>query len=161
MSRAFTKEDSQHEGVMVVARAPLADGVENLVTTRGLALLQREESDLRMELELLRASSDQERRVAELEAALDELLDRLRRAVLVDPALNDKSVVRFGDRVTVQVVGGSAPFDVTIVGVDEADPDEGLVSFGAPIAVALLGHSVGDRVPPNAGGREVEILAIR
>jgi transcription elongation factor GreB len=160
MSRAFTKEDSQHEGVMVVARAPLPEGVENLVTPRGLALLQQEEKDLRTELALLDARSDQERRVAELVGALDELLYRLGRAVLVDGSLNDKVVVRFGDSVTVQAVGGRAPFDLTIVGVDEAEPDQGLVSFSAPIAVALLGHRVGDRVPQGVGGREVEILAI-
>jgi transcription elongation GreA/GreB family factor len=80
--------------------------------------------------------------------------------VLVDGSLNDKVVVRFGDSVTVQAVGGRAPFALTIVGVDEAEPDQGLVSFSAPIAVALLGHRVGDRVPQGVGGREVEILAI-
>ncbi|HET8984645.1 MAG TPA: GreA/GreB family elongation factor [Trueperaceae bacterium] len=161
MSRAFTKEDAQHEGVMVIARAPLPDGVENLVTTRGLALLQDEEADLRSELERSRVSGDKERRVAELEGALDELLFRVGNAVVIDPASNDKSIVRFGDSVEVRPAGGGTPFTLTIVGVDEADPDEGLVSFGAPIAVELLGHGVGERVPQGVGGRVVEIVAIR
>lgn len=160
MSRAFTKEDAQHEGVMVVARAPLPDDVENLVTPRGLALLREEELDLRTELARARASGDEERLVAELEGALDELLHRLSRAVVVDPAANDKSVVRFGDSVTVRPAAGGTAFTLTIVGVDEADPEEGLVSFGAPIAVELLGHRVGDTVPQGVGGRVVEIVAI-
>ncbi len=160
MSRAFTKEDAQHEGVMVVARAPLPHGVDNLVTPRGLALLHEEEVDMRTELERARAAGDEERLVAELEGALDELVYRIARAVVVDPAANDKTVVRFGDHVTVRPVTGGAAFTLTIVGVDEAEPEEGLVSFGAPIAVGLLGHRVGDRVPQGIGGREVEILAI-
>lgn len=158
MSRAFTKEDSQHEGVMVVARAPLPDDVENLVTTRGLALLQQEETEMREELEKLRAQGDQERRVAEFDAALDELLYRLGRAVVVDPTTNDKSVVRFGDSVTVEPVTGGVPFDLTIVGVDEADPDVGMVSFLAPIAQSLIGCSVGQ---VTAGGaRAVKVVSI-
>ena len=160
MSRAFTKEDAQHEGVMVVARAPLPDGVENLVTPRGFALLREEEVELRAELERARAAGDQERLVAELEGALDELLLRLGSAVMIDPAVNDKAVVRFGDRVTVRPATGGASFELTIVGVDEAEPEEGLVSFGAPIAVGLLGHAVGERVPQGIRAREVEIVAI-
>lgn len=160
MSRAFTKEDAQHEGVMVVARAPLPDDVENLVTPRGLALLHEEEVQLRAELERARAAGDQERLVAELEGALDELLYRIGSAVAVDPASNDKAVVRFGDTVTVRPATGGASFELTIVGVDEAEPEEGLVSFGAPIAVELLGHRVGDRVPQGVGGREVEVVKI-
>lgn len=160
MSRAFTKEDAQHEGVMVVARAPLPDGAPNLVTPRGLTLLREEESDLRAELERARTAGDEERLVAELEGALDELLYRLSVAEVVDPAENDKTVVRFGDRVTVRPAAGGPAFTLTIVGVDEAEPEEDLVSFGAPIAVGLLGHRVGDRVPQGVAGREVEILAI-
>lgn len=158
LSRAFTKEDSQHEGVIVVARAPLPDDVENLVTPRGLALLQEEETELRGELARLDGRDEQERRAAELEVALEELLYRLGRAVVLDPAANDKSVVRFGDTVTVEPVGGGAPFDLTIVGVDEADPDTGMVSFLAPIAQSLLGCTPGQ---VTAGGaRAVKVLGI-
>ena len=143
---------------MVVARAPLPDDVENLVTTRGLALLQQEENEMLAELERLRAQGDQERRVAELEESLDELLYRLGRAVVVDPTTNDKSAVRFGDSVTVEPVGGGAPFELTIVGVDEADPDSGMVSFLAPIARSLMGFSVGQTTA--GGARAVKVVSI-
>lgn len=158
VSRAFTKEDAQHEGVMVLARAPLPDGVENLVTPRGLALLHEEEADMLAELGLLRASGDDQRKVAELETALDELLHRIATAIVVDPAANDKSAVRFGDTVTVEPLAGGARFEVTIVGVDEADPEDGRVSFLAPIAERLLGCRVGQVA--EGAGRGVRVVAI-
>lgn len=159
MSRAFTKEDAQHEDVMVVARAPLPDGVENLVTPRGLDQLREEEADLRGVLDKARAAGDKERLVAELEGALDELLYRLGKAVVVDAVDNDKAVVRFGDTVTVEPLGGGAPFDVTIVGVDESDPDEGLVSFLAPIAQRVSGLAAGQATESGVPG--VRVVAIR
>lgn len=159
MSRAFTKEDAQHEDVMVVARAPLPDGVENLVTPRGLDQLREEEADLRGVLDQARAAGDKERLVAELEGALDELLYRLGKAVVVDAVDNDKAVVRFGDTVTVEPLGGGAPFDVTIVGVDVSDPDEGLVSFLAPIAQRVSGLAAGQAT--EGGAPSVRVVAIR
>jgi transcription elongation factor GreA len=41
---------------------------------------------------------------------------------------------------------GSRPSSFKVVGVDEADPFEGLVAFTAPAAAALLGRKVGDTV---------------
>ena len=55
----------------------------------------------------------------------------------------------------------SAPSD-WIVGVDEADPDEDLISHLAPLARTLLGMKVGDRATQGAGrgAHEVEVVAI-
>ena len=41
---------------------------------------------------------------------------------------------------------GCAPSRYTIVGEDEAEPDEGLVSWLSPLARVLEGGSVGERV---------------
>lgn len=166
MSRAFTKEDAQQDDVVVVARAPLPDGAANLVTTRGYALLRSEESAITDELAAASSSGD-ERRSAALDAAADELALRLSSAEVREPAENDKQSVRFGDVVTLRAVGaaGSATFSLQIVGVDEADPEEDRISHLAPLARALLGAKVGERVAQGATGaagarREVEIVAI-
>ena len=169
MSRAFTKEDAQQEDVVVVARAPLPEGEPNLVTPRGLELLREEERVVADALAAAVASGD-ERRIAALETVGDELALRLASAELVDPAGNDKLEVRFGDAVTLRPVAGDgqrtpAPprsFTLTIVGVDEADPEEDLISFLAPLAKAMLGARVGDRVTQGAGpgSREVEVVEV-
>ena len=51
---------------------------------------------------------------------------------------------------------------VTLVGADEADLSRGEVSLAAPIARALLGARVGDRVIVAGPGREapVEVVSI-
>src|SRR5690606_15841517 len=104
MSRAFTKEDAQQEDVVVVARAPLPEDALNLVTTRGYSLLRAEEKAIADELAAAGSAGD-ERRSAALEAAADELALRLSSAEVKDPADNDKHSVRFGDTVTLRVVG--------------------------------------------------------
>lgn len=40
------------------------------------------------------------------------------------------------------------------MGVDEADPTEGLVAFTAPIAAAVLDRRVGDEVQARLAGRD-------
>lgn len=162
MSRAFTKEDAQQEDVVVVARAPLPDGAENLVTPHGLELLRAEESVLAGELAIAVAAGD-ERTIVALESAADQLALRLASAVVIDPGAHDKQSVRFGDTVTLRAAaGGATTFGLQIVGVDEADPDEDLISHLAPLARTLLGKKAGDRVTQGAGKgeREVEVVAI-
>lgn len=163
MSRAFTKEDAQQEDVMVVARPPLPEGEPNLVTPNGLRLLREEEQAVVEGMSAAVADAD-ERRTAALQAASDELAHRLSTAVVVDPAEHDKSEVRFGDLVTLRPSNGAAAsrFSVRIVGVDEADPEDGSISFLAPLARQLIGSKVGERVRLDTGAsdRELVVMAI-
>lgn len=163
MSRAFTKEDAQQEDVMVVARPPLPDGEPNLVTPNGLRLLREEEQALAEGLAAAVAAGD-ERRSAALQAASDELALRLSTAAVVDPAEHDKLEVRFGDLVTLRSSNAATAggFSLRIVGVDEADHDDGLISFLAPLARELIGKKVGQRVAlrVDATGREFVVVAI-
>ena len=69
----------------------------------------------------------------------------------------ETSTVRFGNRVTIARDDGRTQ-TFRIVGEDEADPAEGLLSYVSPLARALTGKRVGDVVP--AGQSEAEILAI-
>jgi transcription elongation factor GreB len=80
--------------------------------------------------------------------------------VLASPPM-DRNEVRFGARVKIRGEHGRVR-EVSIVGVDEADPAAGLVAFVAPLARALLGHRVGDVVTVRAPGGEegLEILSV-
>ncbi|NLG09013.1 MAG: transcription elongation factor GreAB [Deinococcales bacterium] len=169
MSRAFIKEDAAVEDVLVAARPPLPPGVENLVTPAGLAELEAELAALRAERDRLAAGDPADTAVVRRLAALDEeipaLEDRVHSAVLVPTPPAGTDEVRVGATVTVRYVGGrqdgqSSSF--TIVGVDQADPLEGLVAFTAPIAQALLGRRVGERAGFAAadGQQALELTAV-
>jgi transcription elongation GreA/GreB family factor len=69
--------------------------------------------------------------------------------------------VGFGARV--RIVRDDGPEEtIDIVGEDEADPAAGKISWASPLARALMGAAVGDRV--ELGERkppvEIEVLAI-
>lgn len=156
VSRAFIKEDAQHDDVQVVRRAPLPEGASNLVTERGLALLRAEEAEIRAAL--AQSEGDARRQLA-LETALDELLGRLMSAEVRVPG--DGVEVAFGHLVELEPVAGEgSAFSITIVGVDEADPEAELVSYLAPLAQALIGRRVGDTVSLGASLRAMRIAKI-
>jgi len=70
---------------------------------------------------------------------------------------------RVGFGATVDLVDeDGARYRYRIVGEDEADPEQGLVSWVSPLARALEGARVGDSViwKRPAGDLEVEVLAI-
>jgi transcription elongation factor GreB len=164
MSRAFIKEDADAEGVLVTPRAPLPEGVQNLVTPAGLASLQAELSQLQQEAAALALLPEEAsgsvtvRRLAALDEEIPALEDRLRSAVLVVPPPAGSSVVQLGATVTVRYLGAGRSSSFTIVGVDQADPLQGLVAFTAPIAQALLGARVGDSQEFEAGDGPTTVL---
>ncbi len=155
MSKAFTKEE---EGGGLDDLPPVdawPAGVTNYLTPAGHAALKRE-------LEAVRAAPRGDaRRKAELEQRLQALLARLEAAEVIDPALQPRDVVRFGASVTVEDESGHTR-RYRLVGVDEADPRRGLVSWRSPVARALTGRRLGDvttlRTP--AGDEELTVVAI-
>ena len=82
--------------------------------------------------------------------------ERLRTAQLMsDPV--ERETVAFSSRVTfVHDDGRRQTF--RIVGEDEADPRAGSISYVSPVARALIGKAVGDRVV--LGDHEIEVLAV-
>ena len=69
----------------------------------------------------------------------------------------------FGATVELAPVDGGPEVRYQIVGDDEADIRQGLVSINSPIARALIGKSPGDEVEVAAPGgtRGFEVLAVR
>ena len=161
MSRAFVKEDAAGERIVVPARAPLPDGVPNLVTASGMRALHGERRDLeaaRRRAERLDGAAARARALLALderEAALEERLASAR--VVPAPAAPDDEVV-VGSEVEARRHDGRA-FRLRIVGVDEADPSRGRIAFTAPVADALLGRRVGDVV--TAAGTRLTVVAVR
>lgn len=99
-----------------------------------------------------------------IEGRIAELEGKLGNAQIIDPKLieTDGRCV-FG--ATIELEDGASGDTVVyqIVGDDEADIRQGLVSVNSPIARALIGRAVGDEVEVVApgGARSFEVLAVR
>jgi len=143
MSKAFTKEPDDTPAETFVPELPLPPGAKNYVTPAGLAAYRA----------ALAAETDPRRHA--------ELARRIERAEVVDPATQETDRVRFG--LVVSVEGPNGARDYEIVGIDEADPRAGHVSWMSPIARALLEATVGDVVTVQLGRKpvELEVTAIR
>ncbi len=99
-----------------------------------------------------------------IEGRIKEIEQRLANAQVIDPAsLPDTGRVVFGATVELAPVDGGPEVSYQIVGDDEADIRQGLLSINSPIARALIGRSPGDEVEVAAPGgpRSFEVLAVR
>ncbi len=101
------------------------------------------------------------RRLREIDRRIRFLSKRLEAAEIIDPAGVKSDRVRFGARVTVTDEEDRKRV-YQIVGVDEAEPAKGAVSWISPIAKALLNAQVGDVVKLRSpkGEEDLEILEI-
>ena len=150
------------------------------MTPRGYALLEEELRRLRAEerprivreIETARAHGDisenaeyhaAKERQGQIEARLRQLEDRLARAQVIDPRELSGERVVFGATVVLVDVESEERITYTIVGEDEADVGQGMISVTSPVARAIMGReegaSVQVRVPK--GMRELSILEVR
>ena len=128
MSKAFTKEDDDVPPVPVKRRrVPVPEGVANYLTAAGARAL-------RDELTALSAAAVRE---PDADVRIQELSEHLATAELVEPGRTDQA--RFGS--TIELDDGTR---YQIVGVLEADPGAGKLSWLSPLAKKLLGARVGD-----------------
>ena len=103
------------------------------------------------------------KRLREIDRRIRFLTKRLEHSEVVDPARQTRrDQVFFGATVTYANEAGEEK-TVTIVGIDEADMDQGLVSWISPIARALLKAAEGDtvRLRTPAGLEAIEVVEIR
>ena len=93
-------------------------------------------------------------------AALD---DKLARAQVIEQGEGDPEKVQFGVTVVLTDLESDEKVTYRIVGEDEADPKQGMISVTSPVARALMNKQVDDEVIVKApkGDRELEILEIR
>ena len=161
MSRAFVKELDGDELPETLPPRPVSPHL-NYVTPLGLEQLDHQIAKLEAEWRNLRKAETLEsrRRQAEVERDFHYFQNRRESAILV-PSEANPEVVRFGCTVTVEEDDGERTF--TIVGEDEANPEQGKVSWTSPLAKSVHGASAGDfRVWRRPKGNvELEILCIR
>lgn len=151
MSVAFRREsDEEHKEPR--PELPVPPG-PNLVTARGLALIEARVAELAAAL----AAGGTDEAVAAVRRDLRYWHVRRATAQLVPASAGDEA--SFGTRVIYRLNGGAVQ-TADIVGADEADPATGRIAFTAPLARAMIGAGAGDRL--DFGGREeaIELLSV-
>jgi transcription elongation factor GreB len=160
MSKAFTKDENTSEPALRPLGPALPSGSKNYLTAEGMATLRQRIRDAEAEVERCRLRHEG----AELEQAIEQLTflgGRLQTSEVVGPPDSEDGPIRFGAKIdTTDADGRQRRFH--IVGIDEARPAEGVISWTSPIARALLGRLVGDEVSVQTphGALELEIRAV-
>lgn len=153
MSVAFVKEPNEDQVEALPERDLGTD--PNFVTERGLEKLDEEIAKNEASLEAARAAGDKIA-VAMINRDLRYWRARRSTAQLTVPTA-DTDVVQFGHRVQIRRPNGQVQ-TYRIVGIDEADPAEGLISYLSPLARQLVGKEEGETV--KAGPTVAEIVSI-
>lgn len=149
--------------MFIPKRAPVPPGFDNLVTPRGLRLLQEELAGLVQARAAVETPEGPERRreLAEINGRIALLEERMASARLVEPEDPAPRQVRFGSTVSFRITAGpqqGTERSFTLVGVDEAKVAEGRIAFTAPVAQALMGQEACRTIEFRAGGRLQTIL---
>jgi len=180
MSKAFVandaaEQDEDNDDVL----APLPTGIKNYMTPWGHTRMQAELSHLirkeRPEIVNVVAwaagNGDRsengdyiygKKRLREIDRRIRFLTKRLETAEVVDPRDREATDrVFFGATVTVVEESGTE-IAYTLVGIDEAEPGRGRISWISPLAKALLRAEVGDTVRFQAPGglRVLDIVSV-
>ena len=150
MSVAF-RCDSDEEHLEPKFERPIPAG-PNLVTARGLALIGRRIAELETDLDAARDAAA----IAAIKRDLRYWQTRQITAEIAPTSAGDK--VQFG--VEARVLLNGKPRTFRIVGDDEADPVAGLISFKAPLCLAMLGAEVREVLTFGGRADALEIFAI-
>ena len=179
MSKAFTKETDHEDDDDAVVDSALPQGVKNYLTVGGYQTLRaelahlvtKERPDVVSIVSWAASNGDRsengdylygKKRLREIDRRIRFLTKRLEAAEVINPATQpNKDQVFFGATVLYSNQDGEE-FTVTIVGVDEADPLNGKISWISPVAKAILKSREGDTVylQTPSGRQELDILEI-
>ena len=153
MSKAFTKEPETGDVYEDLPDRPVSP--HNLVTPKGLEMIEAELARLHLEHTAAQEANDRAR-LAKTNRDLRYWTSRRATAQVMEPP-KDAKEVHFGSTVTILREDGRRQ-TYRIVGEDEANPSVGTLSYVSPVAQALMGKQVGDVV--EAGAAEAEIVEI-
>lgn len=163
MSRAFIKEQDGDSPDDALPEISVSAG-PNYVTPEGLSDLQSRLAAAQAAVDQLRAAGDSgaaKSALARARADVRRLQRRLDAAVLVKTDALEAGEIALGMQATIEYANGNRQA-FTIVGEDEADPVNSLVSWASPLGEALIGRREGDVVTWHrpAGDVEVKIVAV-
>jgi transcription elongation factor GreB len=178
MSKAFTKESDASEDDEDIGVPALPAGTKNYMTPGGYQrlldeseqLVRHERPELVKVVQWAAGNGDRsengdyqygKRRLREIDRRLRYLKKQLDRAEVIDPQTRDTDQIFFGATVTYAGESGRET-TISIVGIDEASPARGYVSWMSPIARTLTKAREGDTVMLRTptGVSELEILAV-
>ncbi|WP_207481348.1 transcription elongation factor GreA [Arenibaculum pallidiluteum] len=97
-----------------------------------------------------------------IEGRVMELEDKISRAEVIDVSKLSGDVIKFGATATIADEDTDEETTYQIVGQDESDIKQGLLSVTSPLARALIGKSVGDMVEVSTpgGSKSYEIVKV-
>lgn len=153
MSRAFTKEPDADAPIELHER-PIGPE-RNIVTRRGLRMIESSLEEARQALSVAQ-SKDDRMETAKAMRDIEYWSARHASAELVEPDA-DPDKVQFGTRFTVQDEN-EAEKSYCIVGIDEAEPSKGYLSYISPLAQKLIGKKPGDFIETE--NAELQIVRI-
>ena len=102
------------------------------------------------------------KRLREIDKRIRFLTKKLDAAVVIDPSTREHTdQIFFGATVTVERESGATQ-TVSIVGIDEADAKQGLISWVSPLAKSLFKARVGDSVTLRSpkGHEELYVVSV-
>jgi len=130
---------------------------EMLEVTKRVATA-REMGDLSENAEYHAAREDQ----GILQARINDLSDRIARAVIIDPSNLPKDTIAFGSKVTVMDLDMDEEETFELVGPGQENPDKGRILSTSPIGQGLIGRKKGETVeiPVPRGTIRFKVLDI-
>lgn len=99
------------------------------------------------------------KRLREIDSRVRFLTKRLEEVTVVDRIPDDREKIFFGARVTLEDDDGNT-LTYRIVGPDEFDVKQGLISMDSPVARALLGRRLDDKVDLRMGEKWVTYYVV-
>lgn len=95
-------------------------------------------------------------RQAFIEARVNDLSYKLNSADVIDPEKLPKDRAVFGSRVLLENTDTGEEVEYMLVGPEESDINEGLISIASPLGKAIVGREPGDEITLQApGGKRV------
>ena len=159
MSRAFVKEP---DGDQAETDLPVRLQSEhpNYITLKGLEKQKAYLHDLISQYSVLKKSNTltEKSKIKLLNADITYLKQRVESAIPVKVEEQEGENIRFGATINL-VEKNNTQYKFTIVGEDEADAENGLISWVSPLATALIGKQAGDVIvwARPLGALELEI----
>jgi transcription elongation factor GreB len=166
VSKAFTRESDEPRAEEIPSYRPqLPSGARNYITLEGADRLKQRLDELLERKRALAMVSNNAGTASQHEQSLESDIRKLQQildSVVVAKLPADQEKVAFG--ATVMIRHGNGHQEAyQIVGVEEAEPERGCISWMSPLARVLLTRKTGDKLKfqSPAGTEELTILSVR